>query len=323
VFVHIWHPPTNYPDHQGAELINIFREIAFHSCTIYFVFISGFLFYYLSLNLVFKKYYKSKLYNIVCPYLFLSCCLIIVNYIYLVAIHDTEINFSLGNVMKLLLLGKAQDQYWYIPFISLVFLISPLLLQIPKKVFQRITLIGCFLPLLGSRTGTELSIGQYVYFFPTYLLGMYMAMDYSNIIFLLKKKLLLMISLALVSTAALIYLHGMAFYVGWINISESLFYIQKISICFLCIVAMKKMESKKIILLNYFATYSFAIYFTHTLVEFGAVRSWYYNQVFLRAPSLLIPLSIFYVIAIAFLNLSACLIAKKIFGKYSRYIIGV
>jgi len=65
VIVHTWHSPSSFS--AASSAVDIIRKVLFHSSTIYFVFISGFLFYYLSQKFDIAKYYKSKLFNISIP----------------------------------------------------------------------------------------------------------------------------------------------------------------------------------------------------------------------------------------------------------------
>lgn len=322
VFVHIWYIPLKYQDYPGLMFINITREVAFHDSAIYFIFVSGFLFYYLSPKFELIKYYKSKLFNVIFPYIFLTSLIILFDKTILIVHHEYTIFDLFKKIGWSLLHGSARIQYWYIPFIFLVFLVSPILLKVPKNIFHKVVMVGCLLPLLGTRTGTQISFLQYIYFFPIYLLGIYVAMDYSNFILLIRRKKSVLIFISIVSSILLIFLRGKSYHIGWFNITESLYYIQKISICFLSIIILIKLENKEIAWLDYFATYSFAIYFTHTLVGNSFIMSWYYHHVFSKSPGLIVPLSIFFVVTIAFTTLLICLIIKKILGKRSRYFIG-
>ncbi len=322
VIAHIWHVPFEFKNHQEADFVNIFREVIFHGSTIYFIFISGFLFYYLSFNFKTGKYYKNKIFNVISPYIFISFFILLVNTIPLLIKYEFSIYIFLKTLLKTCILGSAQVQYWYIPFISLIFLISPLILKIPKTIFFKMVLIGCFLPLFGSRSGIQISIGQYIYFVPIYFLGIYTAMNYSNIICVIKNNISLLISLAIISTVILIFLKGEAYYLSWINVSESVFYIQKISVCFLTIIILAKFENKKVVLLDFFAKYSFAMYFIHLLVKNSHIELLYYNACS-KTPDFILPLSVFFVITVIFITLSICLFLKKILGKYSRFFIGV
>jgi len=323
VIIHIWHIPSKYQDYPGVGFINIVRDVAFHDSTIYFIYISGFLFYHLSPKFELAKYYKSKLLNVILPFILISTFLILLKNARLFVQHEDPLINFFKYLVETLLHGSAQIQYWYIPFIFIIFLVSPLLLKIPKNIFRKIIFFACLLPLLGTRTETTISFLQYVYFFPIYLLGMYVAMDYSNFILLIKKQKNALILILVISSIALISFHGEPYYIGFINITESLYYIQKIAICFLSIMYLMKLENKEIPLLDYFATYSFAIYFTHTMIGNTVIKYWYYSYVFEKIPELIVLYSIIYVITVSFATLLICLIIKKLLGKRSRYFIGV
>ncbi|MBU0944836.1 MAG: acyltransferase [Proteobacteria bacterium] len=323
VIVHVWHIPRIYIESQYASytLINVLREVMFHESTIYFIFISGFLFYYLSPKFNIQRYYKSKFTNVISPYIFMTLFALIIHLNDFIRPEDSLL-LSFKKILNVFIYGKAQVQYWYIPFISLVFIISPFILKIPKPILSKIILFACFLPLLGTRTGTTVSVGQYIYFFPIYLLGIYIAMDYANFISKIETKKTLLVTTTILSTGVLLYIHWKNYQFSFSNITESVFYIQKISLSFLILIALKKLEYKKIPILNSFATYSFAVYFTHLLVGNRWVHKYYYTIVS-KSSFLIIPASIVYVVTITFATLFICMSLKKLLGKQSRYFIGV
>ena len=322
VIIHTWRIPSEYKESQHLTylLIETFREVSFHDSTIYFVFISGFLFHYLSPRFELIKYYKSKIFNVIFPYIFMTSLVLFKHANEFTNIEYT-LFFSAKKIFTTFVYGKAQIQYWYIPFISLVFLISPLLLKIPKNIFYKVVIVASILPLLGTRTNIQISIWQYIYFLPIYLQGIYVSMNYNKItkFINMKKKQLFFISI--ISSILLIYLQWSRYHISIVNITESLYYIQKLSICFLIIITFQKFENKDFSILNNFATYSFAIYFTHLLVGNNLFKNYYYH--FIPESSLLIlPASILYVVIVTFTTLFFCMSIKKILGHRSRYFIG-
>lgn len=319
LIVHIWQFPAGYENFRFVGLIDSTRELLFHNSTIYFLFISGFLFYYLSPKFTLKKYYRSKFLNVILPYIFLT---FVITLLHSVLHSGFSLSAFIRNLTDALLQGSAQVQYWYIPFIAIVFLISPLLLRIPKDFLKKIALVSFLLPVLGTRTSEHITLLQYVYFFPVYLTGIYAAMDYQNFIIQVKRWRVLLIVLAAGSTLLLSMNHESIRYFEAFDPIESLFYIQKISLCFLGISVFLTFENKEIVWLDYFARFSFAIYFTHTLVGNYMVNNFYYSQVFSMAPNFIIPLSVLYVSLIASINVLIILAVKKILGKRSRYFIG-
>lgn len=322
VFIHTWYSPALYVGSNSNAVIDVTRAVTFHSSTIYFLFISGFLFFYLSTNFNLVKYYKNKLLNVISPYIFLTIAILIFeNYNSIIQYELDLIRFS-KKLVWTLIRGNVKVQYWYIPFISLVFVISPLFLKIPKKVFKKLVIITCLLPLFGTRTETKVSILQYIYFFPIYLLGIYAAMDYDVFIAGIKKRRNLLLILSTLTTILLVFIHDKTFQFGWVDIIQSIYYIQKISICFLMLLLLIKLEKMEITLLNYLATYSFAIYFTHTLVHNGYTIRLYDLLFFHKFPYLIIPLSVVYAITITLKTLFICMIVKRLLGKHSRILIG-
>ncbi|MBU0962265.1 MAG: acyltransferase [Proteobacteria bacterium] len=322
VLVHVWTIPERYKEshHTTYTFITTAREVLFHDSTIYFIFISGFLFYYLSSKFELRRYYKNKVANVISPYIVMTSLILILKINEYIRPEYSWL-FSLKKILTVFIYGKAQVQYWYIPFIALVFIISPFLLKIPKDIFSRIVFIASILPLFGTRTATELSFWQYIYFFPVYLQGMYVAMDYSNIILKIDRNKIYLILIAIISSTFVTISYWNSYYISSPKLTESVFYIQKLSITFLIILAFQKLENKNIPILNNFATYSFAIYFTHILVGYNSVRTYYYHF-FTESSFLILPASILYAVIITFTTLFICMGVKKLLGKQSRYFIG-
>jgi surface polysaccharide O-acyltransferase-like enzyme len=315
--VHLWFVPQDSVETTSIylKLISVTREILFHDSTIFFIFISGFLFEYLSSRYSSQEYYKSKFKNILLPYLILSTGILIYNFLL------KEVSFTFSDLLNTLTFGEAQFQYWYIPFICLVFLISPLLLKIPDDKLTLILPILILLPMLGTRTGTTISLGQYVYFLPIYITGMIFSINYERVILVLEKRFLLLFVAIVISTCLIILAKLFDLSFSFISLYESFHYIQKMFILLFLIVFFKKIEHIDIKILNVLAKYSFALFFTHTLVD-SLVRDKFYD-LFATSSFIIIPISIFYTLMIISITLLFCMSIKKLFIGHSRYVIGV
>jgi surface polysaccharide O-acyltransferase-like enzyme len=322
VLVHTWVAPPEFSDRADARLMNVISGIAFHDATLYFIFISGFLFHYLSQRFEVLRYYRSKLVYVVMPYLLMTTLVLFARGASGLLSGRTEPMAFLDSWVFALLHGTAQVQYWYIPFIIPIFLVSPLLLKIPERVWPRLVAIAALVPLLGTRTGSTLSLGLYLYLFPVYLIGIYAAMDYPAFSARLRRRLPLLVALAIVSTAALAVLAGRAPLWGPFNLSESVFYVQKLAFCLIALVLLRRLEGYKSPLLDAFATYSFSIYFLHLLVELGPVKRAFYELIDRLAPGLMIPFGLVFAVGVAFATLGVCIVAKRLLGRHSRWIIG-
>ena len=77
VFIHTWEFPSDCRHNASFYLLNTIRELVFHDSTIYFLFISGFLFQYLSPKFELLKYYKSKLHYVIFPYIFMTLLVLV------------------------------------------------------------------------------------------------------------------------------------------------------------------------------------------------------------------------------------------------------
>ena len=230
MLVHIWHFPGKFQDQSSVKTINSIRELLFHDSTIYFIFISGFLFYYLSHKFKIIKYYKSKFLKIITPYIFLTILIFLFyNYSELAGNGGAIIN-TMKELFRTIAAGTAQIQYWYIPFIALIFLVSPFLLKIPERYFNKIIFPVCLLPLLGTRTAFTITPFQYLYFFPCYLLGIYAAINYEAYINFISRKRILILLLCVLSGAGVILCDKFNLRYEHFSLAETFYYMQKLSL---------------------------------------------------------------------------------------------
>ena len=164
----------------GLAFANLLRAVIFGNSTIYFIFISGFLFEYLSHSFRIKTYYSKKIRYVFVPYALMSLLFTLTKFLKLYMQSNESISVSqiMWSYFNSILLGTAADQFWYIPFIVVVFALSPFLLKIPQKFDKVMVGVVLILPLLGTRTGTEITVFQYLYFFPIYILGFYVSKYY-------------------------------------------------------------------------------------------------------------------------------------------------
>ena len=323
MFVHLWVVPPSALGAGTASLIDMLRESLFHDSTVYFLFISGFLFYYLSENFSVRRYFVSKLSFVFSPYLIYTLLLTI--YSGFALIRDGYVYSFLSRLLNNVLLGKVEIPYWYIPFIMPLFLISPLLLKVPKKAYPAIAIAAFVLPISGTRTDTDISIGQYVFFLPVYVLGVCSALYYSEMLLLVKRFKKAFLAIAVASFVLVFVFIGRP-YLGPFNIYEALQYLNKITITFLVLSWLTNREPFRIRILDLLAEYSFPMYFMHTIANANISRLFYSSISRLVTPSsslvVVVPLSILFVVCRIALTLLVCMTAKRLLGKYSRYFIG-
>lgn len=73
ISVHMWIVPPLEGHESMSRFLDMLRGVLFHSSTLYFVFISGYLFHFLAQRKFdLRTYYRKKLLNVIVPYVILS-----------------------------------------------------------------------------------------------------------------------------------------------------------------------------------------------------------------------------------------------------------
>ena len=310
--------------------------VAYEPCiiggaTAFFVFISGFLFYYIfyQRGFVYKDFVKKKILNVFSPYL----VMVLLFYICRVVTNTTGkgSNFFIDRLF-------FYHAFWYIPFIMTVFLASPLFLKFveasdkTKKIVLILSLIYSSITVRHN-SNPVLSACFWSFF---YLLGIYVAQNYEKFkktdpmniwslffVFLAYTTIMLAVNISFrgfiqgktwdfpITANPITFAKGLLciiyiYLCGWLHTAEN---------CFCRVIKW---------VLSFFAKYSFSIYFMHVFVYFflnfkkSEIRS------FLNTQSGLVNHVLIYgsAIVICFsLGLLAMLI-KKLTGRYSRMLIG-
>lgn len=320
IFIHTWRFPPNSKFIQSSSFVDATRDMLFHGSTIYFLFISGFLFHYLSTNFNIRGYYTSKIKNVITPYVFIS--------IFLIFAEDftgQKANLPwfeyVFKIPQQLINGTASFQFWYIPFIILVFAISPLFLQLKEKDFVRFAPWIFVLPILGTRTQIYITLGQFIYFLPVYLWGIYVSMRYIHVMKKVKRYRISLLLIAVSTSVILLFVDHEYQYLGTFSPRESLVYLQKMSITFLILNLSQNIHHNKYWVLDILAKISFALYFLHVIFD-RHLKKIYFVVADFTPQALQIPVSIVYVLFLLMVNMLFCLILKKTLGNRSRYFIG-
>lgn len=323
VLVHAWMFPESARGGAAHDIVDMVREFLFHDSTIYFMYISGFLFAYLAARLDPLRYYKNKVFNVLLPYLFISVLTLFGESVYKGALFSASAGLDEAFVggVRAVLSGTAQAPFWYIPFVSLIFIISPLLLKMPLLQNKYFMITVSLLPLFGTRTSTDISPGQYVYFLPVYLQGMYVALNYDRFLAVAERRKGWVAGAALCSSLLVLWLHVHPLSYGMFNLSEAVFYIQKLSLGALVLLLLRKYEHREAPLFDQIAKYSFSIYFVHTLVWLVFSASGL-HAVFGESVPLVFVGSLGCALAVLFVSLLLAMGLKRLFGRYSRFFIG-
>ena len=297
--------------------------------TCLFVFISGFLFHHVFFKRFdYQLFLKNKCKNILFPYFFLGF-LPICYYIFLKKnAFDGAFYFGDGfwnsyviPTLKYYSTGRFFIAYWYVPFIILTFVLSPLHIKFIKITFKYKILIILSLSLLSifmHRPINNVNVFQsLIYFTPIYLIGI-SASIHKDLIY---KKLYKMEGFLLLSVFALVLLQSYLGYEGSYHKHAFAFngidivFIQKIILCFFFMVYFHNKEIEPSRLTSFIADTSFAVYFMHPFVILFIFKlnlmkfdSWFFLFIF--------------AFSLAVLCAFIAKLVKKVLNKKSRIFIG-
>ncbi len=158
-----------------------------------FVFISGFFFHHIFLpKFRYREFLIKKTKNVLLPYIILSSIGFLVIVIRLGRPHPalagdlSSFGSSLTWYLKFLWTGRILTAYWYIPFIMIIFGLSPIFIKYinaSRKMQIFIFLLLFAISGLVHRPNFNLSpIHSLVYFVPMYLLGMFFSINRESIL---------------------------------------------------------------------------------------------------------------------------------------------
>ncbi|MBE0471115.1 MAG: acyltransferase [Methyloprofundus sp.] len=298
---------------QGRAL-----KIFFGNGSVLFVFIAGYLFQYLSGKYLVKKYFSSKLKNVIIPYFLMS-----LPAIYFFTWVKQRDGVWPGfyedpqwlQIIHFYLTGMQLTPYWFIPMIILFYIISPLLNYLDKKPYFYYSIpvfiiISCF-----TVRGGYLAPISFIHFFSVYLLGMWCSHFRINInVYLIKLKVMLLLLVLGIVFFILEYLY-MQGTMTWLNL------LQKIVFCFFGVGFLCRYQAifDNEILTN-IANYSFGIYFIHSYI-ISAVKVCI-KKIYGYDYTGSIVLWLLFSLVVLLICIFLIWIIKHIFREKSRYIIG-
>ncbi|PHV29704.1 hypothetical protein CSQ93_00760 [Janthinobacterium sp. BJB426] len=308
---------------QEIEQIGGYLYYIVGDATAWFVFISGYLFYYLEVNkFEYRAYISKKARYVIMPYLILSFPAIL----FLVMTYQyrlyglTPLTFILWSLTSG---GIAVGPMWFIPMITIFFLFTPIFIILSKsKLLCTLTAISLAFSIFSARPVYNTNaILSFLHFFGFYLLGILAA---KNSIFLEELRTTTKITIIFISFSFFVFFcflfpglesmpNGFLSGLGMLNyiLAGKLFLL--IAIFFL-FEQFFEHENKT---LGFFAKISFGLFFIHGFMEVIFNKMWkninYFNSIIKLVAEIIIV--IFVSVAIVFL-------AKRILKKWSRYVIG-
>lgn len=170
---------------SGSSYYFFFSELTF-SWTVSFVLIAGFLFQHLSPKFSIKKYYYSKVKNVIIPYIVVTLFLFLI--LYKNYINENDIINIFYQFSYLLLKGNISWPLWFIPMIIIIYILSPVFKMLSDKNLLILSLF-CFLWLLMyPRPANNLKVFvMFFYFLPVYIIGMSIRQNYNLLMSFMRK----------------------------------------------------------------------------------------------------------------------------------------
>jgi len=291
--------------------------------TAWFVFISGYLFYYLEVNkFKYADYLYKKIKYVVLPYLILSVPAIVVGlYFSRHVLYDlTPLNYV---IWSLLTGGMVVAPMWFIPMIVIFFLLTPFFNFLAKsKYIYVVTFAGLLFSILSSRPVHNANpVLSFLHFAGFYLLGIVAA---KNIKFLdgmassVKTKIIF-VSIAVFLVAGFLYpgieSESGSFYeaLGMVNY----IIVGKLALLIAIFFAFEQYLDQRRESLGYLAKISFGLFFIHGFMTqvFGKfLQNIDYYSPFVKL--------IAEIVVVVFVSIVVVYVMKLLLGKWSRYVVG-
>lgn len=310
---------------------------AISGSTLNFSFISGFLFYIvLYKRYKYSNFLKARVDRFLKPYLFLSILPILVCLITIPTYWDNSnlvansgLPWYLVSTFKYLISGAHITAYWYIPFVLIMAVMSPLHVAFIKLklkqqliIFSVLLIIASFVQRPYTRTFVFQAIQAVVYFTPLYLMGMICAIHKNRIYALLKGKEIYLLTIVVLFVVLQTNMGHVGLYKNQFLTYNGvdMLVFKMVFVCLFFMVWLHRFEHFKSRIIDNIANTSFAIYFLHVYVlKLIFVIKYHFNLSF-EDYSVLV-----YAIIIALLVGVSMLIAittNKLFPNHSFMLIG-
>jgi surface polysaccharide O-acyltransferase-like enzyme len=270
--------------HWGGAILQ--RKVAlvlFNNGTILFVFISGFLFYHLNKDRFdYLDYLKKKFFYVIIPYLVVSVPALIDKFYFdemgdhWWMDHGFGQKYAVTKLFILLITGRHMGVLWFIPMISILYILAPMILRFSKThAFRYIVPLVAIAGLFTFQFGYYANIGlSLVYFTPVYLMGIWIYQIKDNL-FEHSKSVIIFLSCIYFAMNAGEFMEWIPFddliriRDGFVLYNGYRFNYNKMKmqlLCILLLVVFYSLNNREFNLLKLLGDYSFGIFFVHLYV---------------------------------------------------------
>jgi len=284
----------------------------------YFIFISGFLFQYLLHKYTFKKYIKSKFNNIILPYLIISIPFILYDTLGKSdgAFHDYH---PIIQVFLYYIHGMHMTYLWFVPMIVIFYAVAPLLAKLDKvPLFYKLLPVFVIISLLIPREVVPYHnpLRSFVHYFSIYVFGMFVSHHREQILPLIQRYWLAILTGFLVAILVQFYLR---FIIDQPYYMEMAAYTKVIFGSLLMVYVFRHFDAQIGKSFDKIAVMSFGIYFVHGYVL--SATKIVINKFHLTVPGNLLTYSLLFCFVLA-VTLCVLWVMKKVLGKHSRKLVG-
>ncbi len=320
---------------MGAFGYKDFAEALLSGSTIFFLFISGYLCQYLAIGHTVHPllYYYKKCATVILPYLCCSLVTVLLQYFYPAQRYAVSVEqLSVSIVVKVLSRGGAQVPYWYVPFVSILFLASPAILKLKTSVlvvvfFSAFATAAIFpvrayhIPEVGVPIGWPETFNMYTYFTWAYLLGFLYCRQRRHFALLIRTCGPIAFLWGIV-VCLLIYCGGILdLEVANIHFLRS---IQKLFFLIAILAGLFRLNGMCHTIIDVIARYSFPIFFIHMfyISDYVCLRDAISAMIRLDNEHVrwILDMVLMIMYCLDILLLAVCL--KKVLGRFSKYTIG-
>jgi peptidoglycan/LPS O-acetylase OafA/YrhL len=270
------HALHNFSWPHGSLTFRIFDSISNES-SIWFFFIAGFLFQYLLPKYTPKKYWESKAKNVFLPYLIMSIPALYVfttTYIQNSVPKSFYTDYSLFEQIGLFLVtGKHLEPFWFVPAITCIYLLAPLLIWADRMRWPYLALPGLIaLSIYLGRGGvvslvelpwTFSQIGKATYLLPAYMFGMLCSRYHDEVLALSRRYL------PVLATGAAMFFIADVLYPG-----SGWRFAFKLITCPLLLLALHRADDVLRDRIAFLGTFSFGLFFVHGYVLAAEKMIW-------------------------------------------------
>lgn len=245
---------------QNPLVFRIFDTI-FNQSSVLFFFIAGFMFQYLSTRFDKWDYWAKKFRFVILPYLVLSIPAIY--YYTQIAVQDNTWQGFYDNplyeqVFYFLITGKQLAPFWFVPTITLFYIIAPLLIRADRdrRIYWLLP-IFMLVSLIHGRSGPYGPIDKAVYLFSVYLFGMFASNYHDKMLEIVDRYRYLLFAIVAVIVVLNSTIPGYEQYLQ---------YVLKILLCPLMLFFLDRIDDLIGDKFNYLAHVSFGVFFVHAYV---------------------------------------------------------